>query len=444
MLSAELARYISELNYEDLPGEVVNAARIAVMDWLGSVLAGSQEEPAKMAASIIDRAGGNPQATLIGFERKSSALNAALLNGLSCHILELDDLHRSSILHPAAPIISAAAAAAEELEKGGTDFIVSLVAGFEVGIRIAEAVTPSHYYYWHTTATCGTFGAMAAAAKIYNLKPEEIVYALGNAGSQAAGLWEFLEDGAMTKHLHPGKAAMNGLLSAQLAGEGFTGASKILEGRKGFFRATAPQYHTEKVTEGLGREYRILGNSYKIYPSCRHTHNAVDLALKLRAGGLEPDTIDSIRVKTYSNAVDLVGAPDYSTPYKAKFSLPYCVARAFADGTVDLGSFDLSKPVPGRVKRLTGLCTVIADRQIEEAYPGKWAAAMEVKLKNGTVLTGRTDYPRGDPENPASSEDMQDKFRKLAARCWPEEKVEKSLEKLGRIEGLEHLGELFN
>lgn len=444
MLSAELAQYISNLKYEDLPGEVVSAARIAVMDWLGSVLAGSQEEPAIMAASIIDRAGGNPQATLIGFDRRSSALNAALLNGLSCHILELDDLHRSSILHPAAPIISAAAAATEELGRGGAAFITALVAGFEVGIRIAEAVTPSHYYYWHTTATCGTFGAMAAAANVYRLKPAEIVNALGNAGSQAAGLWEFLEDGAMTKHLHPGKAAMNGLLSVQLAGEGFTGASKILEGRKGFFRATAPQYHTEKVTEGLGLEYKILGNSYKIYPSCRHTHGAIDLALKLRAGGLEPDTIDSIRVKTYSNAVDLVGSSDYSTPYKAKFSLPYCVARAFTDGAVDLGSFDLNKPVPGRVKRLTGLCTVITDRQIEEAYPGKWAAALEVSLKNGTVLKERTDYPRGDPENPATLNDLQDKFRKLAARCRSEEKVEKTMEKLGRIEGLEHLRELYN
>ncbi len=443
MLSAELARYIFDLKYEDLPGEVVYAARIAVMDWLGSVLSGSQEEPAKMAASIIARAGGNPQATLIGFERKSSALNAALLNGLSCHILELDDLHRSSILHPAAPIISAAAAAAEELEKSGTDFITALVAGFEVGIRIAEAVTPSHYYYWHTTATCGTFGAMAAAAKIYNLKPEEIVYALGNAGSQAAGLWEFLEDGAMTKHLHPGKAAMNGLLSVQLAGEGFTGASKILEGKKGFFRATAPQYFTEKVTAGLGREYRILGNSYKIYPSCRHTHGAIDLALKLHADGLEADIIDSITVKTYNNAVDLVGAPDYSTPYKAKFSLPYCVARAFSDGRVDLDSFDFSNPIPEKVKHLTSLCSVGSDRQIEEAYPGKWGATMEIRLKNGTLLSGSTDYPQGDPENPAPFEDMQDKFRKLAVCCWPEGKVEKTLEKLSRLESLRHLGELF-
>lgn len=443
MLSAELARYISELKYEDLPGEVVDAARIAVMDWLGSTLAGSKEEPAQMAAAIITRAGGHPRATLIGLDRKSSALNAALLNGLSCHILELDDLHRSSILHPSAPIISAAAAAIEELEKGGQDFITALVAGFEVGIRIAEAAGPAHYHFWHTTATCGTFGAVAAAAKAYNLKQQEIMHALGNAGSQASGLWEFLEDGAMTKHLHPGKAAMNGLLSAQLAGEGFTGASKILEGSKGFFRATSPKYFTEKVTKGLGREYRILGNSYKIYPSCRHTHSVIDLALKLQAEGLETDKIEQVTVKTYNYAVNLVGSPDYATPYKAKFSLPYCAARAFSDGRVDLDSFDFNKPIPAAAKKLAGLTVVVADKQLEMLYPEKWGAIVEVKLKDGTVLIERTDYPKGDPENPVLLQEMQDKFRRLAARRWPESKLDKALERLARLERLEQLGELF-
>lgn len=444
MLSGALSRFTENIKFENLPNAAIEASRTAVMDWIGSVAAGSREDPARMVAHTINRAGGHPQATLIGFDTKSSALNAALLNGVSCHILELDDLHRSSILHPAAPIISAAAAAAEERGASGRDFITAVVAGFEVGIRIAEAVTPSHYYYWHTTATCGTFGAAIAASKIYNLSIEETIHALGNAGSQAAGLWEFLQDGAMTKHLHPGKAAMNGLLSAQLAGEGFTGASKILEGKKGFFNATAQEYNIERVTAGLGKVYRIEGNSYKIYPSCRHTHSGIDLALKLWKENLKADMIENITFKTYNHAVDLVGKTDYSSPYRAKFSLPYCAARALVDGKIDLDSFDFSKPLSPEVKELAGRCKVKADEKLESLYPACWPAIIEIRLKDGRVIEERTDYPLGDPENPATPAEMQEKFRQLARRSWTDEKVERMLDNIGRLETLESLELLFN
>ena len=443
MISDKLASFIKEVKYDNLPEEVREAAKAAIMDWLGSTVAGSREAPAGMVAAIVRRAGGSPAASLIGLEEKSSALNAALLNGVAGHILELDDLHRSSILHPGAPIISAAAAAVEEVGAGGRELITAVVAGFEVGIRIAEAVTPSHYYYWHTTGTCGTFGAAAAACRVYGLEEDEIVNALGNAGSQAAGLWEFLSDGAMTKHLHPGKAAMNGLLAAQLAGEGFTGASRILEGEKGFFRATAEEYFPEKATAGLGREYRITGNSYKIYPSCRHTHPGVDLILKLKAEGLDPSAVETILFKTYRHAVNLVGGNDYSTPYKAKFCLPYCAAKALIDGRLDLDSFDFSEAHDALLEQLAGAVTVQFDPGVEEAYPLCWGTAVEVNLKEGRTLTAETDYPKGDPENPASAAEMRDKFLYLAGLCWPEKRAHRVLEMLLGLENLEQTGDLF-
>lgn len=444
MLSRHIADFTVGLSYEDLPASVVEESRTAVTDWLGSVAAGSREPPAEMLAAVVRRAGGNHQATLVGFNEKSSALNAALVNGTSCHILELDDLHRSSILHPAAPIISAAAAAAEERGASGCELIAAVVTGFEVGIRIAEAVTPSHYYYWHTTATCGTFGAAIAAAKIYSLTADQIIDALGNAGSQAAGLWEFLQDGAMTKHLHPGKAAMNGLLAAQLAEQGFTGAGRILEGEKGFFKAMAKEYEPAKVTAGLGSEYRILGNSYKIYPSCRHTHSGVDLALKLAEEGLEFSEIEKIVVKTYSHARDLVGEFKYDTPYKAKFSLPFCVAAAMVEGRLNLKSFDFSSPVDPRTVELAQRCRVVADPELEVIYPACWAAVIEVTLKDGQFITARTDYPRGDPENPATKEEMLDKFKTLALFTWPEERVNSALAHLNNLEHLDRVGILFD
>lgn len=444
MLSEEIAEYTVGLQFQDLPPGVVEASKTAVIDWLGSVLAGSNEQPAKMVASVVRRAGGMPQATLIGFNEKNSALNAALVNGTSCHILELDDLHRSSILHPAAPIISAAVAAAEEREVSGRDLITAVVAGYEAGIRIAEAVTPSHYYYWHTTATCGTFGATVAAAKIISLDIAGIINALGNAGSQAAGLWEFLKDGAMTKHLHPGKAALNGLLAVYLAEQGFTGAKQILEGDKGFFKATAAEYFPERATDGLQREYRILDNSYKVYPSCRHTHSSVDLALKLASGGLEPMDISEILIKTYRHARDLVGGNDYETPYKAKFSLPYCLAAAIVDKKLDLNSFDFTVPPDPMIAELVSRCRVDVDPELEKLYPERWAAVIEVKLKNGRLIKDRTEFPRGDPENPASAEDMRNKFIQLSSLVWSSKKVNRTLELLGALENLERANTIFN
>ncbi len=444
MLSRQIADFTVGLSYEDLPAAVVKASRTAVTDWLGSVAAGSREPPAAMLAAVVRRAGGNHQASLIGFNEKSSALNAALVNGTSCHILELDDLHRSSILHPAAPIISAAVAAAEERGASGRELVAAVVTGYEVAIRIAEAVTPSHYYYWHTTATCGTFGAAIAAAKIYSLPADQIINALGNAGSQAAGLWEFLQDGAMTKHLHPGKAAMNGLLAAQLAGEGYTGAGRILEGEKGFFKATAKEYEPAKATAGLGSDYRILGNSYKIYPSCRHTHSGADLALKLAEKGIKPSGVEKIVVKTYSHARDLVGEFKYDTPYKAKFSLPFCVAAALVDGRLDLKSFDFSSPLDPRIVEVAQRCRVVADPELEVLYPARWAAVIEITLKDGQFITARTDYPRGDPENPATEEEMLDKFKKLALLTWPEDRVNYAVEHLNNLEYLDRAGILFD
>jgi len=443
MITKALSKYVAGLEYGHLPPQVINMTRVAVMDWMGSVLAGSRQEPARIAAGVVRKEGGNPQATMIGFKEKTSVSRAALVNGVSSHILEMDDLHKDSILHPAAPIISAAAAMAESENSDGKSFITGVVAGYEAGIRIAEAISPSHYYYWHTTGTCGTFGAAAAAANIASLNEEETLNAMGSAGTQAAGLWEFLRDGAMSKHLHPGKAAMNGILSVLLAREGFTGARKILEGEKGFFKATAAEIDESKSVQGLGEEYKILGNSYKIYPSCRHTHGIVDLAIELAEEGINIDDIVKIDVKTYNVAKDIVGNPRPQTPFEAKFSLPFCLARALMDGKLVLESFDYNAINDPKVREIMSKCTVDDDHQINALYPASWPSRIEVKLKHGQVIKKETSYPKGDPENPATEDELRLKFKRLALLTVDEKRAGEIMENLENMEQLDTISSLL-
>ena len=304
-LSKKLAGYMTSLAYDELPDEVVQFAKLCILDYFGSAIAGRDKAPIQMIAAFSEEMGGNEQATAVT-GGKTSVMNAALVNGAASHMVELDDIHKGSIIHAATVVIPAAMAIAEWKRRSGKDVIAAVVAGYEVCYRIGEAVSPSHYYYWHNTATCGTFGAAAAAAKLLNATEEQTVHALGHAGTQAAGLWEFIVDGAMTKQLHPGKAAMNGVISALLAVKNFTGAKKILEGNRGFFRAMSEQFDASKVTEQLGKEHKIVENSFKIYASCRHTHPVMDEMIELaKTRYFRQSDIDHIVVQTYQAALIL-------------------------------------------------------------------------------------------------------------------------------------------
>lgn len=208
-------------------------------------------------------------------------MNAALANGAFSHALDMDDLHNASIIHLGTVVVPAALAVAEQIGASGKQLITAIAAGYEIGARVGEAVNPDSYFFWHTTGTAGTFGAAAAAAKLLTLDAEQTAHCLGSAGSQAAGLWEFLQEGAMSKTLHAGKAAFNGIFAAFLAKEGFTGATKILEGEKGFCLAMTSKAKLNKLTEGLGQgKYKIDENAFKPYAACKHCHasiNAVQL-----------------------------------------------------------------------------------------------------------------------------------------------------------------------
>ena len=433
-LSKTLAEYTCKIRFEDLPKDVVEFTKICILDWYGSAVAGKDEPPIQAIKELMEEWGGHEQASLVTGGR-SSIGNAVLVNAASSHIVELDDIHKSSIIHAATVVIPAAVAVAEAYDLSGKDLITAVVVGYEVCYRIGEAVSPSHYYFWHNTATCGTFGSAAAVAKLLNLNVEQTVYALGNAGSQAAGLWEFIEDGANTKQLHTAKAAYNGTLAAVLAKKNFTGASRILEGKRGFFESMSEAADPSKITANLGSEFKITENSFKIHASCRHTHPAIDCVLDImNKHAISYQDIKKITVHTYQTVLNITDNPNPGTVYAAKFSSQFCAALAAVKGSASLRDFSVESLRDPEIVKLIGKVEVLVDSYYEEAYPEKWGAKVEVELEDGRVFSEATDYPKGDPEKMASKEELIQKFIAMTA-----DKLENPLEDVEAIFKLDQI-----
>lgn len=443
-VSEKLAEFSSGFSYERLSRDQVSKLKLYFLDWLGSAYAGAREKPVGMVLAVAKNQGGNPQATLIPEGSKGSALMAALVNGASSHVVEMDDLHRESILHPAAAIIPAVLAAAEAEHASGKDFLAALAVGYEVGIRVALAAGTSHYNFWHTTGTCGTFGAAAGAGRILRLSSEQMAWALGSAGTQAAGLWAFLVENAMSKQLHPGKAAANGLLAALLAREGFTGAKSILESDKGFFRATSQDFNEARCLEGLGRDFFFEGNSLKYHASCGHTHSAIDAVLEATAGRpTEPEEVSAVHVRLYQAALDLLGKVEPKSPYLAKFCLPFCIATALLYGRVGLEAFSEERLADERLRLLMRKIHIQPDPTLTSLFPRMWPARVEILGTDGKTRVGACNYPKGDPENPLTVEEVEEKFRWMTRGVLPGHQGDNLLKSIGGLEELDDLAGLL-
>ncbi len=413
-LTEQLAQFACGLSFEDLSEGQIRKLKTYLLDWLGSAIAGQNQPPTQIMLQVAHALEGKPEATLIPDGSKGMCLLAALINGASSHVVEMDDLHRESVFHPAAAILPAVMAAGERGHVSGKVLLPGIAVGYEVGIRVAMAVGTSHYRYWHTTATCGTFGAAAGAAKVMGLEQEPLVWALGSAGTQAAGLWEFLVESAMSKQLHPGKSAMDGLLSALLAQGGFTGARRILEGEKGFFHATSQDFDEARCLSRLGEVFAFERNSLKFHASCGHTHSAID-ALLLATGGkaMRPQEVDRVDVSVYQAAVDLLGKVEPTTPYVAKFNFPFCLATALRYGRVGPEAFTPERLKDADILKIMTRVHVASDDALTRDYPRKWPARVEIRTGDARTLQGANDYPKGDPESPLSDEEVIAKFEAL-------------------------------
>jgi 2-methylcitrate dehydratase PrpD len=318
---------------------------------------------------------------------------------------------------------------------------------------VGEAVNPSHYRYWHPTGTAGTFGAAAAAGSLLALDADHMLDALGSAGTQAAGLWEFNADGAMSKHLHPGKAAFNGVLSADLARAGFTGASRILEGERGFFAATSAAHDASRITDGLGSKWKIVENCYKLHSCCGHTHSAIDVAVDIRAGRQwslrqAAAEIEAVHIETYGPGYEIVKEMNPRTPYQAKFSIAYGVAVGLLEGAAALAQFAPDRfgetgvrdaDIAALLKRTR---VTVAD-DLTAKYPSAWPTRLSVTLRSGETLTGASDFPRGNPENPVSTEGLEEKFIALVGPRVGDNVAVRALRALRDIESCEDMADAF-
>ena len=368
-----------------------------VRDWLGSFVAGQATPPGRILLAY-------------GHGSRDLERRVFLAAALS-HVTETDDLHRGSVTHPGCVVVPTAWLLARRLGAGGRALLDAVLAGYEVMTRVGEALGPGHYRIFHNTATAGVFGSAAAAARLLDLDEDAWVWALGNAGTQAAGLWQFNEDATMSKHLHAGHAAAAGLGAALLAAEGFTGAEAILEGEKGLFRALCPDPAPARVlAEAPG--WKLHETSIKPYPCCRHTHPAIDAALEARAalGDARPFRVE---VTSYPAALDVTDRPRPDTTYAAKFSMQYCVATALLHGRPGLGSFEPERIAGDDVRGLLGRVRVCADESLARAYPERWGAAVEVEAEDGRTVRVERANASGDPDEPLADEELDEKVEGL-------------------------------
>lgn len=422
--SREFARYIVTHQYGQLPEEVISLTKLTILDWLGSAIAGGKEKAARIVSETLSQFDSSEQATNFTNFKKTSAYHAAHINGAASHILEVDDVHKGSILHAGASIIPAAFAVAEWKELSGKQLIEAVALGFEVAIRIGEAVSPSHYEIFHTTGTVGTFGAAAAVSKLLCLTEDEVVHALGSAGTQAAGLWEFIEDGAMSKQLHPAKASGNGFISAVLAEKGFTAASEILEGKRGFFKGFVKEVKPELLFCKLGEQYKIVENSFKIHSCCRHIHPTLDCLQEIvRNHMFSPQDLERVVVETYQVALNITDKPNPRTVYEAKFSLQYAAALMLVKEKAGLDTFINCNLFDEQIRSVLAKVEIQVDSELDILYPEKWPARVTIYFSDGTQVVQETFYPKGDPENPTNEPELREKFLDLAEKVLSKEEA---------------------
>lgn len=414
----ELASFLTSLRFEHLPRTVVDRTEDLFLDWIASALAGRNAKPVRILEQFAATMGPSdgPSEILVS-RRRTSPLFAALMNGASSHMVEQDDVHNGAVFHPATVVFPAVLAAAQHTEVSGRDMVVATVVGYEAGIRIGAFLGRSHYRVFHTTGTAGTLAAAAGVAHVLGLDAPTMLHALGSAGTQAAGLWEFLRDAADSKQLHTAKAAADGLLAAYLARDGFTGAKRILEGEQGMAAGMSTDADPSKLIMGLGKRWAILETSFKFHASCRHTHPSADALLEaMQEHHLTADQIARVRAHVHQAAIDVLGPViDPRTVHQAKFSMGFVLALIALSGHAGIRDFTDEALQDHKIRQFLSRVEMVVDPEIDAAYPERWIGLVEVETIDGHHFTSRVDIPKGDPGNTLSRAEIEDKTRRLVA-----------------------------
>ena len=436
-VTAILAKFTTDLHYEKIPRKAVETAKIALRDCLGVALAGSREEDARIAAEIARQETAREETSVIGQGFRTSALNAALANGTAAHALDFD--HSFTIMgQPTAPVAPATFALGEALGASGRQVIEAYVAGFEVTAKLVHSLRDSAHDGWHAPSTLGSFGAAAACSKLLGLDAAKTQMALGITASMASGI--VANFGTMTKPLHVGLGARNGVLAAKLAGGGYTANPKAIEGGFGFY----PVLHEntaihEQAIEELGRSYALITDGLRIkpYPCGGLTHQVIDSVLEFRAKhGLTAEMIDRVDVDVVKHTFDRIVFRVPQTGIQGKFCMPYLVARAIIDGKIGLHIFTDSAVRDQNVLKLAERVQMNLDSNLKKSDAAGRPCRVTVRLKNGQTFTREAQHAKGGPEHPMSEADLRDKFTECAREAIDASSAAKVLDYIESLESL--------
>ncbi|MEQ1806592.1 MAG: MmgE/PrpD family protein [Burkholderiaceae bacterium] len=414
---SQLAEWAAALRFGDVPSAVVRRTEDLFLDWLGSTLAGKAARPVESVARfMLDQGPADGPAEVLIHRRGSSPLIAATINAAASHFAEQDDVHNGSVFHPAAVVFPPALAVAQALGRSGRELLLAAIVGYEVGIRVGEFLGRSHYKVFHTTGTAGTLAAAAAVGSLLRLHAQQMLNAFGSAGTQSAGLWEFLRDGADSKQLHTAHAAGAGLGAAYLAADGFTGARHILTGAQGMAAGMSSDADPARLTHRLGQRWATAETSFKFHAACRHTHPAADALLSvMHQHKLNADDVVQVTARVHQGAIDVLGpVVNPQTVHQAKFSMGTVLAMAALHRRAGMTEFD-AHFADGDARAFCERVHMVLDEEVDSAYPARWIGKVEVALRDGRVLHGRVDEPKGDPGNTLSRAELEDKAIRLAS-----------------------------
>ena len=456
-ITQEAVKRCRAIQFPGLSSEEIDWVKYLLMDFIAVAARGSLYESGIQAQQCARLLCKNPETAfpIIGTEFRAEPSLAALAVGTAAHSLELDDVTNVASLHAGVTIFPAALAASA-FGKGSTrDFFEAVIAGYELTCRLGMAINPAEHYRrgFHPTGTCGAFGAALAAGKMLGADEKQQIYALGIAGSQASGSMEFLSEGAFTKRFNAGWAAHSGVIAAVLASQGFIGPRTSIEGRYGFLNAYSPSPLPDKLTEAWGNPYIITRTSIKPHACCRYKQGPIDGILKIMdENGLQPEDIERIVLGILEAGFLLVAEPDDAkknpqSVVEAQFSMPFGAAVAAVYGKAALNEYTLEKMQDPKVNELMKKVDCIKDPEIETNFPEKWPASVRITSRQGKRYYTRVDYPKGDPENPLTWDELEQKFHELTSPVFRKEKRENIIEiihKLEKEKDLDTLVQLLN
>ena len=451
-LSQQIAEIGVRLKFEDLPESVVANSKKFILDLIGNLLASKHVESSQIILETAKDLGGNPTSTVVGCNYKTSAQMAALVNGTLGHAFDMDDDHREGTQHSSVVVFPAVLALAERFGKSGKDLLTAFVYGSEITIRLGEAFLGQTYFQgFHPTGTCGVFGAAGGAAKVMGLDAQGITYALGLAGSQAAGLLEWKAQGSWSKRFQAGTPAMSGVLGALLASRGYTAPTTVWDGEDGFIRAYSYKdiWDYSKITDEFGKRWEMSDTSIKVHACCRFSAPLADCALDLYSRGIDPKQVDHILAKVNKYSIKVLTIPeetkaDPKTVVDAQFSLPYAIAVGMVKGRETIAEYTNESIRDPEVLELARKVRWELDPEAEKVYPKYYPCTVIVTMKDGTQHTSHVDYPKGDPENPVNWEETVEKFRFMSGYHSGRVEQDKIIELVSNLEKLQDLSELIN